>query len=48
MAEPVYEFVPRTYQELGALRVIPHKKTQAWLEKFMPEEPIYPGGGKFT
>nr|CAB3263974.1 39S ribosomal protein L38, mitochondrial-like [Phallusia mammillata] len=48
MAEPVYEFVPQEYEKLGVLKPYPHRKTLTWLKKFMPSEPLYPGGGTLT
>ena len=48
MPEPIYEFIPTKVNKLGQLKLYPHKKTMDWLRRFMPKEPIYPGGGAFT
>ncbi|CAK8683945.1 unnamed protein product [Clavelina lepadiformis] len=48
MPEPVYDFIPKEIERLGQLKTFPHRKPLTWLKKFMPKEPIYPGGGAFT
>ena len=47
MAEPVYKFSPWKVSPLARLTRYPKGKTLDWLKRFMPKDPIYPGGGKF-
>lgn len=47
MAEPVYQYqVPEKHMHTLRRYPLPgHKRTLLWLSRFMPNEPIFPGGG---